>query len=771
VRRLYAALLLLICLGAALASVVRIRTDLSELLPEGTTPTAAFLSRQMREGPVTTLLMAGIEGAPPAELARIARETAASLRDSGQFAFVGAGNIDLPEAEQELIFRYRYLLSNQVTPETFTSSALHEKLEGLLDGLRSAASPLVVRFGFADPTGEFFSIARAWLAETEVDAREGAWFARGATPPRALIIARINGAGGLNTDAQANAIATIRQAFIATNPGNARLLLSGAGVFAAEVERATRADVETLSVASALLLAIFLWWRYHSLTLIALAAVPLGAGAIAGLATCALLFGGTVHAIAIGFGMTMMGVTVDYAILLVTLRRANETLADTAHRIWPTLRLAAASATAGLAAMLGSGFPGLMQLGVFAAAGLLVAAATTAWILPWLLPDAHITARPLPGWLLRALGMLRGRRRLASAILLASLGLLFIGGGPKLQRDIGALSPLPSEAQALDAELRRQLGAPDTRIVFALGPGSEAEILSLSERLTNALAPITGQGRPLEGVDAPSLYLPSPATQEARRTSLPSILALAAALTEAQKGLPFRENAFAPFLAAVAESHHLAPLDFATFSAGAPILSARLAPLLYANGGLALARGVPDQDALAKAVADIGEPRILLIDIKAETEAMLMSYAGATLFWALMGGILVFILLLIGLRGARLALDVAAPIGGAILVTLAALMIMGQTLSLFHLASLLLLVGLAMDYALFVARSDNDPEATSDDTIGAVLNCAISTLLTFGLLALCSTPVLRGIGLTVSIGVISAFLLALAMSRRSATHG
>jgi predicted exporter len=30
---------------------------------------------------------------------------------------------------------------------------------------------------------------------------------------------------------------------------------------------------------------------------------------------------------------------------------------------------------------------------------------------------------------------------------------------------------------------------------------------------------------------------------------------------------------------------------------------------------------------------------------------------------------------------------------------------------------------------------------------------------------------LRGIGLTVSIGVISAFLLALAMSRRSATHG
>ncbi len=48
--------------------------------------------------------------------------------------------------------------------------------------------------------------------------------------------------------------------------------------------------------------------------------------------------------------------------------------------------------------------------------------------------------------------------------------------------------------------------------------------------------------------------------------------------------------------------------------------------------------------------------------------------------------------------------------------------------------------------------------------MGAVLSCAVSTLLTFGLLSLCETPVLHGIGLTVSIGVAAAFLLAVAMS-------
>ncbi len=77
-----------------------------------------------------------------------------------------------------------------------------------------------------------------------------------------------------------------------------------------------------------------------------------------------------------------------------------------------------------------------------------------------------------------------------------------------------------------------------------------------------------------------------------------------------------------------------------------------------------------------------------------------------------------------------------------------------------------MLAGLAIDYSLFLARAGTGPDAAADDTQGAVLNCAVSTLLTFGLLALSGTPVLRGIGLTVSIGVLSAFLLACALAPR-----
>jgi predicted exporter len=153
---------------------------------------------------------------------------------------------------------------------------------------------------------------------------------------------------------QAAAMEAFRAAFAAARPPpGARLLLSGPGVFAAEAAAGIRRDVRLVSAASGLLLAAFLFWRFRSLALLALVAVPLLAATVAGYAA-AVLFFGSVHAISLGFGMTMLGVVVDYPILLLTLRGADETLEAAAARIWPTLRLAAGAAAAGLLAMVGS---------------------------------------------------------------------------------------------------------------------------------------------------------------------------------------------------------------------------------------------------------------------------------------------------------------------------------------------------------------------------------------------------------------------------------
>jgi predicted exporter len=109
----------------------------------------------------------------------------------------------------------------------------------------------------------------------------------------------------------------------------------------------------------------------------------------------------------------------------------------------------------------------------------------------------------------------------------------------------------------------------------------------------------------------------------------------------------------------------------------------------------------------------------------------------------------------------------AAPILGALLVVVAVLALLGQRLTPFHLAALLLAAGVGIDYALFLGTTARQNAAEARQTLAAVFNCTMTTLLTFGLLGFCATPVLRGIGLTVAIGVVAAFLLALSLAPRA----
>ena len=771
--RLAAALLLLAVVGWVLFRLIPIRAEMSDLLPPGRTPAAEFLLRELQSGVATTLLLAGIEGAPEEELARISRQLGDSLRQSGRFSFVGNGSLDLDDAERDLIFRYRYLLSSSNLGE-MDGNDLKAKLSGLLEGLRSSASPLVARFGFADPAGAFLDLLRGWLGQSRVQLLHGVWFAEGAVPPRALIVARSH-ASGLDTEAQAAAVATFREAFAAASPGGAKLLLSGPGVFGAEAAAAVRSDVEMISVLSGALILGFLWLRYRSGLMLLAMAVPLAAGTLAGLLAVGMLFG-AVHGAALGFGMTMLGVVVDYPLLLITQRRPDESLYQAARRIWPTLSLAAGAAALGLTGMMASGFPMLAQLGVFGAAGLLVGVLVTAWVLPWLLAGQVFTARPLPSFLGRAFWALRGRRQLAWLAPLAGV-FLVIAGGMRWEDDLARLSPVPQAQRDLDETLRRQLGAPDVRGIVSVTGRDAEDVLRRAERVGHALQPLVASGA-LGGFDTPAHYLPSTETQQARQRALPSRDGMAQRLEGAMEGLPFRPGAFQRFLDSLTESAALPPLTVQDLPR-LTVLGARLGPLLSERGGqwqgLLIPQGLQDPDALRQALAELNDPSVMWVDVKAEMEGIVALTSRKAILWCAVGGVAVLLLLVLGQRRQRgvswlggivPALWTAAPIFGALLITLCILELLGQRLTPFHLVALLLAAGVGMDYALFLGTAAHQGREEFERTLSAIFNCSMTTLLTFGLLAFCATPVLHSIGLTVFVGVIAAFLLALSLSPR-----
>ncbi len=750
-----------LALFAAL-SAITVRTDMVDFLPQGQTEAARLVMQEARAGSATGLILMGVEGAPAAELARISVALAAGLRASGLFSLVAGGEAAMSDTGQADLFARRYLLA----PADFSEPALRRALEGLLRQLRSSTAPLAVQFGLADPPGAFLALIRGWVGDSKVRTVDGAWFAPDAD--RALLLARTR-AGGMDVPAQEAATAVIEAAFQATGPGAARLLVAGPAVFARDAARAIKGDVHRIAIASTTLVALLLWWRFRSPLVIAAIAAPVVLSvAVAAVVVQALY--GAVHGVALGFGATMLGVSVDYPVLLIGHRKRGEPAAATRARIGPAFILAVVTATLGLAAMVLSGFPGLAQLGVFAAAGLATAAAATWWLLPRLVVAANLapvaagnlagSAAPQPAWLLRVERLRRGRLLGLLPVALAG-GWLLAVGGPVWEGDLANLSPVPAASRALDAELRAALGAPDAgQILIVRGVDPEA-VLTAQEALVPLLDRLRNEGA-IAGAEFAARLLPSAAVQSARIAALPDPATLAARLEQARDGLPFRAAAFQPFLDAVEASRAMVPLrpaDLTGSPVAAPLgalLRSRLDPLLLQRDGAwqgpVVLQGAHDPARLAAAFA--GQDAIY-VDMRAELGGILSGYTARAWHWLGWSALAVLVVLAAGLRDPVRVARVLGAVGAALLATVAGLTAAGVKLSLIHLVALQLVAGVGLDYALFFARRQLDAEERAR-TLRTLVTCNGMTLLTFGLLAACQTPLLRDIGVTVAAGALAA---------------
>ena len=89
-------------------------------------------------------------------------------------------------------------------------------------------------------------------------------------------------------------------------------------------------------------------------------------------------------------------------------------------------------------------------------------------------------------------------------------------------------------------------------------------------------------------------------------------------------------------------------------------------------------------------------------------------------------------------------------------LALALLGLAGQSLQLFHVLALMLLLGVGVDYGIFFQEhpGGRDPIAWL-----AVVLSALSTLLSFGLLSLSKTPALQAFGSTILIGTVTVWLI------------
>ena len=412
--------------------------------------------------------------------------------------------------------------------------------------------------------------------------------------------------------------------------------------------------------------------------------------------------------------------------------------------------------------------PGLRQMGMFAALGLIGAWLSVRLWLPQLPLPAQATREDSPaaraaGCLARAIPGKRSWQALG-LLLLAALASLY---GLRSDDRLTQLNPSPASLINEQREVQRLLAEPDGLRYLIVQAETDAALLTRLHALEDTFQQLNARQQ-LGHWASLAQQLPTLAQQQANlgamrertRTLLPQVLSTA--------GLPPELVTRAE--QAIAGAHPLRPADWVALPAGEMgqrlWLDSRTAAIgivrfgdVTAHGSAALARLAADDESL-EYVDQVARLSTTLGRIRSE------------MAW-LVGGAVVLISLLLALRYRRSTWRALLPPLGGLVLTLSALTLAGVGLNLFHLLGLLLVLGIGLDAGIFCAEhpARRSLSATASDAaqtsasrasqaslLAISLSCA-SSLLAFGLLSFSQTPALAALGLACLLGLSATWCL------------
>jgi predicted exporter len=758
-----------VLLGVWQITRTHFNADLSAFLPAKPDARQRVLIEQIESGLVARTLLIGIEGGDGAARATASRQLAAAMRTSGRFEQVQNGETNDWASVGQWLFEQRYLLSPAVDAQRFTAAGLRDGIADSVSLLGTPAGQLIKPLLDRDPTGETQRIGEALIPANAPKSEGGVWVAR--QGERALMVA-ITRAPGADIDAHAATLAAINEAFAPSRARGLVLRVSGAPVFAVQSRSSIEAESKKLAIVGTVLASGLLLLAFASPRALVVAMLPVVSGVLAGIAAVSVGFG-SVHGMTLGFGTTLIGEAVDYAIYYLVQARQGG-WRQWQRNGWPTVRLGLLTSVCGFAALVLSGFPGLAQLGVFSVAGLIGAALTTRFVLPILMPQGTpgVGLRPLLGratgsvlramppwrWPLVALGV-------AAALLLWQRSDLW-------RADLGSLSPISKEALALDNSLRADLSAGDARtLVVVQGPNLQAT-LEATEAVARTLDGLQERGV-IGGYDSVTRWLPSLATQQARQSALPDSATLQSALAQATADGPLRAARLAPFVNDVSSARTLPLLELPALRAAG--LNTVIDALIVQRADGSVASLLPLQplqgraetplnsDDVQKALASRADVQVQ--DIGPELRRLYRHYLEEAQGQALLGALGVLLLMAWSLRSWRRLLAVCQPLLLAVLLTMGGLALAGVQLGILHLVGLLLVVAVGSNYALFFDMLQQQSTEPDSEMLASLLLANLTTVASFGLIALSNIPALSAIGIVVAPGALLALLLSAAFVR------
>lgn len=559
---------------------------------------------------------------------------------------------------------------------------------------------------------------------------------------------------GLDIDVQIEILADINRLFDQLNQQyNAAfsLQISGIPVFAIAIKEQIGSDIQRVTTLSTIAMTLLFFFVFRSLkALLITATILIVTISVATLVTQG--FFGFVHGLTLALGITLVGVCVDYIIhgMVHATGKTGEHRKNAFRAIWPSLLLGGITTTIGYAAISFSGFPGLQQIVVFAASGILTALVITRFVLPDLMDTFKLSI--LPRIQTRSFHRLI-KKPVVRILILSLVGVCFLSGISQVQwsSSLNTLSPELEQLQQKDQQIRsRSVNIEPGRFIIIEGDNPEQALLN-AEQTHQRLNTLISTEPTLEFYPVYP-WIASETLQKKNQQHWNNSLsdALRKRWNSTLEAHGFAARAF-PAL-----KNNSEPLLTTEHLKSSPYWPAVSQQIIETDSKHAIIfwLGKHDPETLKQALSTLEHSRYF--SQKDSIDQLALDYRQQSLTLLFWGLVAILLVLIIRYRSVLQPLKILTPALLSILAVLGAWGLLGNAMTILNLIGLLLVAAICVDYGIFYYENRSGDLSV---TFKAITVSALTTFVSFACLSITETPAMMALAGTVAPGVIIGFIL------------
>jgi len=475
--------------------------------------------------------------------------------------------------------------------------------------------------------------------------------------------------------------------------------------------------------------------------------VPVLALSIAGF-VC--LFYDHFSAITIGFGSVLLGVTIDYAVHIYFALPGDESKkAAVLDEVTIPVVFGALTTVACFVVLLFSPLPGLRQVSSFSIVGICAA------LLISLITFPHFIGISSRRGVFQKQALGAHPRKSGKVIVFFWVCLILVcvwkAQGVTFDGDMRSLNLMTPDLKADEAYFQKTWGGGGTAMLFAEGIDLD-QALEVNERLFGQLT----SRLPADQIVSIAPLLPSASKQHKRQTrwqdfwSVEKISQLKALMEQEGADAGFSKDAFSPFFDGLGRQPPIVTADILRSKGLGDMIDGMI---IQKNGVVRILTLVPDNAEVSDLYqSDLKKIQGLRFVSQTRFGDHLSHIMGKDIFWMILGAVILnFALVYLLYKNVINSLLAMVPGVTGMFVVIGFMGWRGVPLNIFHILSAILIVGLAVDYGIFIVCKLTG--GYTHETEKAVLVSGLTTMAGFGALILARHPAMHSIGIAVMLGI------------------